>query len=88
MTTATAPAIASTDAKSVIDYGLILEAELIGNGANIHNVKSLLHGYTLAARLIEEGKDQGGELASRMEVYAADLRAAIAANRKGVSGAA
>ena len=63
-----------------IDQSLMVEAELLGNGASVHNVRSLLHGYRLACELVVEGKDDG-TLAAKLERYADDLRIAIAEHK-------
>ncbi|GAA4443031.1 hypothetical protein [Bremerella cremea] len=65
----------------VIDRALIVEAETMTTGANIHNVKSLLFGYRLAIELIQEGKDLDGSLTAKLPQYAGDLRRALAAPR-------
>lgn len=79
--TTTQLTIQDTPPEVTIDWQLIVEAETLCSGANIHAVKSLLHGYQLAADLIREGKDDG-RLAAKMEEYAEDLRFAIRENRK------
>jgi len=65
-----------------IDHALCIDAESLGSGAAVHNVRSKLYGYRLACQLIDEGKDVDGKLAAKLSEYEADLRREIVKYRK------
>lgn len=63
-----------------VDHALMIQAETMTTGANVHNVRSLLFGYRLAVDLTQAGKDIEGELTEKLPAYEAQLRRAVNIN--------